>query len=298
MATDIRLRIGWSRHPKIVKLHRRLGSEGVLGLVTLWTWAGESRPNGCLDGLDADSIAIAAGYPGDANQFVATLINLGLLDQAENGDVVIHDWEDHQPYASGKLYRIDPNAPTEPVYRTWRRKGDDGSRIYPENWDAIKTAVYKRDGRKCHYCADENGPFHLDHVIPRSRGGLDTVENLVVACKSCNMDKGDRTLEEWLNGSKSPVSTSRNDLVALDALRDMASNHLSRPTAPEWKKRCEAEGVNQRTFYRVMQRLIKSGQVQIKGDFLEVIEDAVNDLPAVKRDETQCNAVKQGGVSP
>jgi hypothetical protein len=36
----------------------------------------------------------------------------------------------------------------------------------------------------------------LDHVFPRSRGGLSSWENLVAACKSCNRRKADRTPEE------------------------------------------------------------------------------------------------------
>lgn len=60
MNSDIRLCIGWNRHPKIVKLKRKLGAEGVLGLISLWTFAGEHRPDGILNGMDADDIAIAA----------------------------------------------------------------------------------------------------------------------------------------------------------------------------------------------------------------------------------------------
>jgi 5-methylcytosine-specific restriction endonuclease McrA len=39
-------------------------------------------------------------------------------------------------------------------------------------------------------------PLTVDHVIPRSRGGEDTWENLVCACIKCNNKKGDRTPEE------------------------------------------------------------------------------------------------------
>ena len=78
MNSDIRIQSGWYRHPKIVKLRRRLGAEGVLGLVTLWTWTGEQRPNGILSGMDDEDIAIAAGYPDDPKTFVDTLVTLRL----------------------------------------------------------------------------------------------------------------------------------------------------------------------------------------------------------------------------
>jgi 5-methylcytosine-specific restriction endonuclease McrA len=49
---------------------------------------------------------------------------------------------------------------------------------------------------KCVYCGEEVklGP---DHVIPLSRGGLDTKDNIVPACRHCNCSKGARTPEQW-----------------------------------------------------------------------------------------------------
>jgi hypothetical protein len=60
----------------------------------------------------------------------------------------------------------------------------------------VKREVQERDGNICQYCGDGEGPFHFDHVLPWSRGGCDTVENLVVACASCNLSKSDRTPSE------------------------------------------------------------------------------------------------------
>lgn len=62
----------------------------------------------------------------------------------------------------------------------------------------IQRAVWDRDGEKCRYCGSTNGPFHLDHVFPWSRGGKHSVENLVVACQPCNTSKSDMTPEEWV----------------------------------------------------------------------------------------------------
>lgn len=60
-----------------------------------------------------------------------------------------------------------------------------------------RKAVFERDGKKCVYCRTNDGPFHLDHVHPASRGGPSTYENLVVACRACNLDKRAQTVEEW-----------------------------------------------------------------------------------------------------
>lgn len=55
-----------------------------------------------------------------------------------------------------------------------------------------------RDGHQCQYCLKQPPlrELNIDHVLPRSRGGDDTWENLVTACRVCNLRKGWRTPEE------------------------------------------------------------------------------------------------------
>jgi len=56
--------------------------------------------------------------------------------------------------------------------------------------------VIRRDNNRCQYCGSRTAPLTIDHIIPKSRGGEDTWENLVAACTKCNDRKGSRTLEE------------------------------------------------------------------------------------------------------
>lgn len=58
--------------------------------------------------------------------------------------------------------------------------------------------VWIRDGHRCQYCGDTKPARELtyDHVLPRSRGGATTWENIVTACKPCNFRKADRTPAE------------------------------------------------------------------------------------------------------
>jgi 5-methylcytosine-specific restriction endonuclease McrA len=68
-----------------------------------------------------------------------------------------------------------------------------------------RRAVFARDAHRCQYCgivADS-----IDHVMPRSRGGPHTWENVVAACRPCNVRKRDRTPEEaHMRLAKRPIA--------------------------------------------------------------------------------------------
>jgi 5-methylcytosine-specific restriction endonuclease McrA len=57
-----------------------------------------------------------------------------------------------------------------------------------------RRAVFLRDGGRCQYCGRKADS--IDHVIPRSRGGAHSWENVVAACGRCNSTKRDRLVEE------------------------------------------------------------------------------------------------------
>lgn len=63
--------------------------------------------------------------------------------------------------------------------------------------------ILMRDHNSCQYCGSvlPAAELTLDHVIPRSRGGLSTWENLVACCHACNRKKGNHLLAE-LDGMK------------------------------------------------------------------------------------------------
>jgi len=63
------------------------------------------------------------------------------------------------------------------------------------NISPSRSMIYKRDNNTCQYCGARS-KLTIDHVIPRSKGGTDSWENLVVACSSCNTKKGSMFLEQ------------------------------------------------------------------------------------------------------
>jgi 5-methylcytosine-specific restriction endonuclease McrA len=72
--------------------------------------------------------------------------------------------------------------------------------------------VFLRDRFECQYCGDPFPTQELtfDHVIPRSKGGRTTWENVVTACSCCNLRKGSRLPREcgmWpMNPPRQPTS--------------------------------------------------------------------------------------------
>jgi 5-methylcytosine-specific restriction endonuclease McrA len=132
--------------------------------------------------------------------------------QALDGDGELHDWlrwrilpvrdgvDDHLQLIQGHV-----RIPRVVHLRRYARCRQPTVRLTRRN-------VMLRDGFRCQYCARRApvAELDIDHVIPRSRGGEDSWDNLVTACQPCNRRKG------W-----------RNPLEASMPL-------LSRPGPPRW----------------------------------------------------------------
>lgn len=118
--------------------------------------------------------------------------------------------------------RADPEGARE-RWRRWYRANRERFISYVREWKRLhpeKTAHYARRRRaartgaggahstdqvlmlleaygwRCAYCGGD-GRLTIDHVVPLSRGGSDSIDNLVPACGSCNSSKHDRTLLEF-----------------------------------------------------------------------------------------------------
>ena len=68
-----------------------------------------------------------------------------------------------------------------------------GSDLTPADWERILDAW-----RQCAYCGGEGAALQKDCVLPISRGGRYTLENVVPACRSCNASKGNDEVTGWM----------------------------------------------------------------------------------------------------
>ncbi len=64
---------------------------------------------------------------------------------------------------------------------------------------SLSYEVKKRDNRTCQLCGAKapSVEIHVDHIVPLSKGGATTLDNLQVLCSACNLGKGDRDDTDW-----------------------------------------------------------------------------------------------------
>jgi 5-methylcytosine-specific restriction endonuclease McrA len=89
-----------------------------------------------------------------------------------------------------------------------------------------RRTVLARDGYTCQYCGarPDKSELTLDHVVPRSRGGRSSWENVVTACTRCNQRKGRHTPEEA--GMPLRVPPRRPRYIALTVLADARQHEV------------------------------------------------------------------------
>jgi len=90
-----------------------------------------------------------------------------------------------------------------------------------------RSAIYERDGHKCQYCGSTR-KLTIDHIMPKSKGGTDDWDNLVVACSSCNIKKSNKLLEHTgMKLARRPVQPR----TYLDVI-------ISKTNNKEWREYC------------------------------------------------------------
>ncbi len=61
---------------------------------------------------------------------------------------------------------------------------------------------YERQKGKCYWCSEKLVKYHVDHIIPLSRGGSNWPDNIVIACPTCNLSRKNKLPHEFAEGGK------------------------------------------------------------------------------------------------
>jgi len=61
----------------------------------------------------------------------------------------------------------------------------------------LREYLLEKFQRKCAYCGKSNLPLQVEHIIPKSRGGTNSLTNLTIACEKCNQKKDNKTASEF-----------------------------------------------------------------------------------------------------
>lgn len=98
----------------------------------------------------------------------------------------------------GTLYTIHVPMELEAVRRKKAESQPSASSFDYFNVHENRIRVFERDNWKCHYCEEEVGGNNatLDHIIPQSKGGDNSIDNLVTCCLECNAIKSGKTAGE------------------------------------------------------------------------------------------------------
>ncbi len=90
--------------------------------------------------------------------------------------------------------------------------------------------LIQRDNFCCQYCGYKGENLSIDHVLPRSRGGKDTWENVAAACVSCNMKKGSLTPKE------ANMTLSKKPHKPMNIMSFEATKQINSGCHKEWGK--------------------------------------------------------------
>ncbi len=108
------------------------------------------------------------------------------------------------------------------------------NRMPPRTVKFNRRNIYLRDNYTCQYCGKKptKEELTIDHVIPRSKGGRSTWENVVLACQQCNTKKGNKSVAE----AHMKLAAEPRRPHWLSSLRDS----LRGPERPSWQRFVDA----------------------------------------------------------
>lgn len=173
-----------TRKREYMRARRAADPEGVRKRLRAWEKANPEKLKGYRKAYrDADPEKARARY---RNWYAADPEKVGnLRRKARESDIEASRAKERERDRRRRALNPDANR-VKCGKRHARKMGAEGSHTASDIADQ-----YARQNGKCHWCFLCVGrTYHVDHVVPLSRGGSDGPENIVIACPTCNVRKG------------------------------------------------------------------------------------------------------------
>jgi 5-methylcytosine-specific restriction endonuclease McrA len=185
-----------------------------------------SRPNSALDAsvLVLNKLFMAVHVISVRRAFCLLFKELAEVVSLEDGQFATYDfatWREVSEYRA-LYYRQEDDDWVRTVSteiqapRVIRLTGYD--RMPRQTVKFNRRNIFARDNNQCQYCGKRfpTSELSLDHVSPRSQGGIASWENIVCACVSCNVKKGGRTPKEaHMHLIRKPEKPKRSPMLNL-----------------------------------------------------------------------------------
>lgn len=114
----------------------------------------------------------------DVDTILITLIGI-----AHNGNVS----EDIKNYIRPAIQRLKIYSPS--IRKSVRKEAE-------KNRKFLFGYLVERDGKRCVFCGEIDGTFHIDHIKPISKGGDNSFDNFQLLCERCNLQKSNKYNQE------------------------------------------------------------------------------------------------------
>lgn len=107
----------------------------------------------------------------------------------------------------------DKSHPWVAVIKYNRRRARKLSALTDGTAEAFIKQIRKTDSIQCTYCGNiiTGKAIHIDHIVPLSRGGSHTKDNLCPACYSCNCSKSNKLLSEWIPPNRQSIVNANKE---------------------------------------------------------------------------------------
>lgn len=119
----------------------------------------------------------------------------------ENGDMLSYDWDNWMKRSVTDNWPTDQlfiNSTTQRIAIPRVIRYIHYNKIPKATLRLSRKAIYARDDNTCYICGHRfsEKKLTIDHIVPQSRQGKNTWENLITCCQDCNWKKGNKTLQE------------------------------------------------------------------------------------------------------